>query len=98
MVPHYHLVSKISSPQSLNLHAHHAVKHAVTNVWYLLFLSRFNLVSNDNGRQWKASVGARLAHAFNVKTVSPTYIAHFLAQDFSHFLRVFLAGVLLFTP
>ena len=40
MVPHYHLVSKISSPQSLNLHAY----HAVTNVWYLLF---FNLVSTS---------------------------------------------------
>ena len=38
------------------------------------------------------------AHGFNVKTVSPTYIAHFLSQDFSHFLRVFLVGVLLFTP
>ena len=39
------------------------------------------------------------AHGFNVKTVmSPTYITHFLPQDFSHFLRVFLVGVLLFTP
>jgi len=36
--------------------------------------------------------------SFNVKTVSPTYIAHFLAQDFSHFLRVFLVGVSLFAP
>ena len=39
------------------------------------------------------------AHGFNVKTViSPTYIAHFLSQDFSYFLRVFFVGVLLFTP
>ena len=38
------------------------------------------------------------AHSFNVKIVSPTYIAHFPAQDFSHFLRVFLVGVLLLAP
>ena len=38
------------------------------------------------------------AHGFNVKTVSPINIAHFLAQDFRHFLRVRLVGVLLFTP
>ena len=33
-----------------------------------------------------------------LKTVSPKNIAHFLAQDFRHFLRVRLVGVLLFTP
>ena len=38
------------------------------------------------------------AHGFNAKSVSPAYIAHFLAQDFSHILDVFLVGVLLFTP
>ena len=35
---------------------------------------------------------------FNVKSLSLAYIAHFLAQDFSNILRVFLVGVLLFTP
>ena len=40
------------------------------------------------------------AHRFSVKSVSPAYIAHFLAQDLhvSHILHVFLVGVLLFTP
>ena len=38
------------------------------------------------------------AHGFNVKSVSPAYIAHFLVQDLSHILHVFLVGVLLFTP
>ena len=37
-------------------------------------------------------------HGFNVKSVSPAYIAHFLTQDFSNILHVFLVGVLLFTP
>ena len=39
-----------------------------------------------------------MAAPFNFKSVSPAYIAHFLAQDFSRILQVFLVGVLLFTP
>ena len=35
---------------------------------------------------------------FNVKSPSPAYNDHFLAQDSSHILHVFLVGVLLFTP
>ena len=32
------------------------------------------------------------ADGFNIKSVSPTFIAHFLAQDFSHILHIFLVG------
>ena len=35
---------------------------------------------------------------FNINSVSPTYIAHFRAQDFSHILYVLLVDVLLFIP
>jgi len=49
-------------------------------------------------RQSEKTKNQQTGLCFNVKTVSPTYLAHFLVQDFSHFLRVFLVGVLLFAP
>ena len=52
-------------------------QHAATTndlVQLSLLIDRFRLL-------------VRLRHGFNVKSVSPAYNAHFLAQDFSHILQ-----------
>lgn len=53
-VPHYHLVSNTSSPQSLTLHSYRVVRPCSDKSLVLvIFQPRSNLTSNDKGRPWK---------------------------------------------